>query len=287
MLEKQYNASEFVCPKCHKALAKIDGALICADNHCYDIAREGYVNLLLPNKKNSLAPGDNKTMVVARKNFLDKDFYLPLATKVAEIVNEFAPQDITLLDSGCGSGYYLSHIAGARARANDKFVAIDISKEAVKLASKSFAQGGRNQCAQAEFAVASSYDLPLADKSCDCVVSIFSPYALEEFERVLTSGGLLFVISSAKHHLWELKKILYGENIYEKQNNIAYAGWSELRSGTLTFAINLQSQDDIANLLAMTPFAYTTSQAQKQKLAQLNELETTVDFEIKIFKKTK
>lgn len=58
---------------------------------------------------------------------------------------------------------------------------VDISKDAL-------AAGGKRNRALT-LAVASLFELPLADRSCDLVVNLFAPLALEEFRRVLKPGG--------------------------------------------------------------------------------------------------
>ena len=74
----------FICPKCKAPLTVSGGSLRCPDGHCYDISSGGYVNLLLSNMMNSKLPGDNKLMVNARRAFLNKGFYRPLADITAK-----------------------------------------------------------------------------------------------------------------------------------------------------------------------------------------------------------
>ena len=64
----------FICPKCKEKLEERGGSLYCLNNHCFDIAKEGYVNLMLANDKHSLNPGDNDDMVVSRDLFLNKGY---------------------------------------------------------------------------------------------------------------------------------------------------------------------------------------------------------------------
>ena len=70
--------SLFRCPICAAPLIREGRAYRCSNGHSYDIAREGYVHLLPPNKKHSKAPGDDKDMVAARVRFLGAGYYEPL-----------------------------------------------------------------------------------------------------------------------------------------------------------------------------------------------------------------
>ena len=61
---------QILCPVCGKVLEKEDRSLVCADRHSFDLARQGYVNLLPVQHKHSQNPGDDKAMVRARRAFL-------------------------------------------------------------------------------------------------------------------------------------------------------------------------------------------------------------------------
>ena len=71
----------YLCPLCTQALSREFSSYRCDNNHCFDQAKEGYVNLLPVQHKHSKAPGDNKSMVNARRAFLDKEYYSPLLMK--------------------------------------------------------------------------------------------------------------------------------------------------------------------------------------------------------------
>lgn len=166
----------FLCPNCKAPLAEKGRDAACENGHLFDRAKEGYFYLLPPK---SAAPGDNAEMVRARRDFLDCGFYSPLQDAIAnEIVARF-DCPITLVDAGCGTGFYLSKIIEKRQNADDVYIALDISKNTVKICAK------RN--CSAECAVASVYDIPLPDNFADVVVCVF--YALrngrvhQDFER--------------------------------------------------------------------------------------------------------
>ena len=97
--------SVLACPKCHEPLIIEGKTCKCSNNHCYDIARQGYLNLLLNPDKASNNPGDSKESLIARKAYLDKGYYDPI---LFEVINEIKKKEgpLNILDLGCGEGYY-------------------------------------------------------------------------------------------------------------------------------------------------------------------------------------
>ena len=173
---------KFVCPKCHRQLNITDGCARCDGGHSYDRARAGYYNLLLDNAGGT--HGDNRDMVEARRVFLSRGYYKPLADRMAQLSLKYTEPCGCLLDAGCGEGYYTDAVERAILERDGEscVLAFDISRDAVKYAAK------RNR--RPSFAVASSYDIPLLDGAVDTVINVFSPMAVEETKRVLKSGGV-------------------------------------------------------------------------------------------------
>ena len=94
------------CPLCQQVLSFSDKNFRCSNNHNFDQAKEGYVNLLPVQHKHSKDPGDNKAMVNARRAFLDKGFYQPLIEQLLALYQQYADSNSAILDAGCGEGYY-------------------------------------------------------------------------------------------------------------------------------------------------------------------------------------
>ncbi|MBQ7980628.1 MAG: nicotinamide-nucleotide amidohydrolase family protein, partial [Oscillospiraceae bacterium] len=169
-----------ICPKCKEKLNIEGRTYTCVNRHCYDTAKSGYVNLLLANQMNSALPGDNKLMVQARKAFLDKGYYAPLAEALCRSVSEYAFDGCKILDAGCGEGYYTEKIAAACPDA--EIVGIDISKNAADYAAR--------RTKAVKFAVGSVFHLPVADCGCDMLTTLFAPYCGEGEVRLrLTARG--------------------------------------------------------------------------------------------------
>ena len=70
----------FICPVCKEKLCIQNKSLVCSNNHTFDIAKSGYVNLLLSKQAGKNVHGDNKLTVRARRDFLSKGYYSRLLT---------------------------------------------------------------------------------------------------------------------------------------------------------------------------------------------------------------
>lgn len=271
--------SLFLCPICGGALNRGERTYLCPKGHSYDIAKEGFTYLLPPNQKHSSAPGDDKDMAAARRAFLSKGFYRHLLDTLTDLVLSHTGQSPILLDAGCGEGYYTSGILQALAGAGrePQMAGTDISKFALRYAAKR--EKG------AEFAVASSYRLPLADRSVDLLLNCFSPLALEEFRRVLRPGGWFFYVVPAADHLWALKEILYDRPYPNKEKEIPYEGFSYVAVVPADRSVTLDNQEDIQNLFRMTPYYWKTPKNGAQRLAEVDRLTIQAAFRVHVFRR--
>lgn len=264
--------SSFICPVCKSELFLSEKTYKCSQNHCFDVSKDGYVNLLMSRQSNLKRHGDDKLMVRARRDFLERGFYDELREKLCQTVKETVPKNAAIVDAGCGEGYYT---LGFLESTDCEIFGIDISKEALKYAAKRVKKG--------KFAVASAFSLPFRDNSVDCVVSIFAPSAYEEFSRILKSDGKLIKAVPLDEHLWELKCAVYNEpykNKPEKRNDELF---NLVSAEEIKYRINLDNKDDIANLFKMTPYYYKTGREDTEKLLSLERLETTVHFGVEIY----
>ena len=170
------------CPLDGAPLQRQGGSLRCADGHCFDLAAQGYVNLLPVQNKRSLDPGDSKEMVAARRRFLEAGHYQPIADAVAQAVLAGAVpgRTLTCLDAGCGEGYYLRQLAAAAAaEARPLALAgLDISKWAVQAAAKRDLHDARSQAGASAapcttWIVGSNAGLPVLPATLDRVLCMF------------------------------------------------------------------------------------------------------------------
>lgn len=255
-----------ICPICQSALTPQENSLRCIYQHSFDRARQGYINLLPVQHKNSRAPGDNPAMVQARRNFLSGGHYTPLAERFAALMQEHQPQK--WLDIGCGEGYYTAHIA--EALPDSQGYALDISREAVKQACK------RN--ARTTWLVASMARLPLASNSCQAIASIFSPLDWQEAQRVLAPGGALLRMGPCSDHLQELREQLYDEVRHyddSKHLQLLPEGMQHTHSEILRFNLTLNDAQARSDLLAMTPHGWRAN-AERRETVIGQTLTTTV-----------
>ena len=271
------------CPVCGQALQQQERSFRCPKGHSFDLAASGYLHLLPANKMHSKLPGDNKQMVSARRNFLQKGYYHAVSDKLNDVIaaelkkaNRKSP---LLLDVGCGEGYYTSRLDAhlKESLPNSQVCGMDISKLAVNAAAKS--------CKSVMWAVASSFDLPVADNSCDVLISMFAPICMEEFHRVLKKSGILvFAVTSTKH-LWELKEAIYDEPYENKKEDHQYEGFVFEQNHKVQDMLHLPCQDDIANLFTMTPYYYKSSVQTSQRVAALEQLDCQLDVDILVYRK--
>lgn len=271
--------SLFRCPVCAAPLERGEHTCRCENGHSYDIAREGYTYLLPPNQKHSAAPGDDKGMAAARRDFLSKGYYSPLLNTLCCQILSHSGDSPAILDAGCGEGYYTAGIYQALRAAGKapRMAGTDISKVILRAAAKR--ERG------VEFAVASSYHLPLADGSVDILLDCFSPLALEEFRRVLKPGGTFMYVVPAADHLWEMKQVLYDRPYPNEEKETPYEGFSYEAIVPVDTVITLTSQADIHALFQMTPYYWKTPKAGAERLAALDRLTTRISFRVHIFRK--
>ncbi len=255
----------FRCPVCREPLQKQEKQYRCKSGHSFDIARSGYVNLLLDNGRGR--HGDDKKMVAARSAFLEKGFYRPLCDKTVELCVQYAVEGGVLADCGCGECYYTAAVAQ---QVPMQVYGIDISKAALA--------AGARRSRMLRLAVASSKALPFADAGVDIVLNLFSPLQAEEFYRVLKPGGILIRAIPLERHLMQLKCRIYEKPYENKPENRNIPGFSLLEERAVQYEFFLKSNEDIRNLFQMTPYYYKTGRNDQAKLAGLNELTCTAAF---------
>ena len=268
--------SAFCCPHCGSALEKADNQYKCPSNHCFDVSKQGYVNLLVSNKSTSLS-GDDKEMVKARTRFLDAGFYAPLRDELCAVLQQAEYEKGLIIDSGCGEGYYTFGFLHALSEKGVRVSGIDISKSAIKHAAK--------RCADAEFAVASAYHLPYSDECADAVINCFSPAASDEFCRVLRKGGLFIYVVPGAAHLWELKSILYDSPYKNEEKTESYEGFEFLKAIPVSTSFTLEGNDKILDLFHMTPYTWNTPREGARRLENIESLFVRAEFFIHIYRK--
>ena len=262
------------CPVCGEALVREDKRYVCQSGHSFDIARQGYVNLLVG--KNAKTHGDNAQMIASRTRFLSAGYYAPLAEALYEAISRFAPTGANLLDIGCGDGYYTEYAAGALGARGGEIFAFDISKDALKAAS-------HRRCAT--LFAASAYAMPVQSASADVATLFFSPFCREEILRVLKPNGIFMMAYPGERHLWGLKQAIYDTPYLNHPESTEIEGFSLVEKKDISAKIVLPDNESICDLFAMTPYYYKTGEKDKAKLAFLSSLTTEIEFHFCIYQK--
>jgi len=272
----------YVCPVCGGSLQlhQSGKTYTCQNQHSFDLAKEGYLNLLPVQHKHSKEPGDSKQMMTARREFLEAGFYEPLAKAVAMMINanRIIGQNMRLLDLGCGEGYYSRKIASfCNHNGQIALHGIDIAKFAIASAAK--------KQPNARFIVASSNWLPYTDQYFDFVLRVFAPSDDDELKRVLKSSGHLLTVTPGPRHLWQLKEFIYAEVKEHAPETQVPQGFERLTTQRISYKITPNSQQRMA-LLQMTPFAWRANEIVRQSLSNVSELEIETDFILTLAIKT-
>jgi 23S rRNA (guanine745-N1)-methyltransferase len=262
------------CPLCHQTLVLQGRSWQCPSNHHFDVAKEGYVNLLPVQAKRSKQPGDNLTMMQARRAFLQSGYYAPLVKTLCSHLSPLSSSLSNWLDIGCGEGYYSAAIAQTLGAQGG--YGLDIAKVAIRYAAK--------HAPAVRFCVASAYDLPFASTSMDLITRIFAPSKHDEIHRVLKPQGYFLTVEPAADHLTELKQAIYAQPRPHAMPPSSLMGFELVSEQRLTFSIPLADDTCARNLIEMTPFAWKCNAQQKHALASsLTQL--TCDFRIRGYRK--
>lgn len=265
----------WLCPLCHSPLIQTANSYRCGNGHQFDVAREGYLNLLPVQHKRSREPGDNSEMIQARRAFLDAGHYQPLRDKIGEILTQHAPY--TLLDIGCGEGYYTGGFATVRAEIGGETYGLDVSRVAIRYAAKRYRS--------VRFCVASSQRLPFADNSMDAVIRIFAPCNTDELARVVKPGGIVITATPGARHLFQLKEQIYSQVILHPQAEEVMPGFMLRETFTPAWNMTLTGPEAVT-LLQMTPFAWRARPELWQTLAQASQFACETDFVIRVWQKS-
>lgn len=263
-----------ICPLCAGTFDRGPQTWRCTQGHSFDVAREGYVNLLPVQYKHSREPGDRPVSLASRRAFLDAGHYQPLREALVACVAPLHAH--TLLDIGCGEGYY----TGALATQVEQAIGLDIAKPAIRLAAKRFPAP--------TWIVGSGARLPIATASVDLVCSLFTPLHEGEMSRVLQPGGSVVLVTPAAGHLHAVRAQLF-DTVQPHEPEKFRAGFEAdfelVEQHTLCCPLVL-TQRDLGLLLEMTPYAFKARPEKRAALeACADGLSTQAAFSIMRFRR--
>jgi len=263
---------ELICPICGKQLNLNGRQYLCENRHSFDLARQGYVNLLTVQQKHSLNPGDTREQVLSRREFLEAGHYAPIAEALCETAREVNASG-PILDVGCGEGYYSARLAESL---KAELAGLDISKEAVRCAAAKY-KGPLWMCATAAH-------IPVPDHSAGILTSLFALTLPEEFRRVLKEDGYYFQVLACQDHLLGLKSIIYPELKFKEKDSIPeLPGFELVKSVPIRFTFTVEGPQ-VQNLFSMTPHVFRIGKAGAERLRQTNVLTDTASCVLNVYR---
>lgn len=280
----QKNNTIFKCPVCSQQMKVVNTkSLKCSSDHCFDVSKYGYVNMLSHSVKNKYS----KKMFKSRRILSKSGFFEPLNERISQsIINRvvFKNEVTKVLDAGCGEGSNLSSILQriGQSMSNDLLgVGIDISKEGINAASRDY-----ENCI---WCVADLAKCPFNNKQFDIILNILSPSNYSEFQRMLEDDGLIIKVIPESDYLQEIREILY-----QKTNKQHYSNDKTLE----LFRSNLDILDIqnvrytktldntlIGDLVHMTPLSWGATEGSEQKVLKMSSIEITIDLTILLGRK--
>lgn len=272
-LQRFASATPFSCPICQESMTLVESSLKCSNRHSFDLAKFGYVNLAPQIKQSANYDKEN---FQNRQQILEAGFYQNILKGISDILAT-KPSAKTVLDIGCGEGFYSRKLQ--ESHPDKAFYAFDISKDSVQIAAKSEPNWAVN------WFVGDLAQLPIKDTSMDILLDIFSPANYGEFRRVLSKDGILIKVIPTENHLKEIRQMVQEQltnkdysnqdikNHFQEHFSIQYS-----QIASLTKPITAEQRQA---LLSMTPLLFHVDQT-KIDWTQLTEI--TIEAEILVGK---
>lgn len=261
------------CPKCHQPLHRINKSMQCDAHHNYDLAKAGYINLLLNPDKSTNNPGDSKESLIARKAYLNKGYYDPILFEVVNYIKDHLHQNMEILDLGCGEGYYTYRMKQLLGDTNT-YYGLDISKDAIQMATR-YDKG-------ITWIVGNAKNIPLTDHSLDVITALFTVVIPAEIARCLKKDGYMIHVTANRNHLIEIKELIYDEVKTKSDEHIRF-DFPVLKSYDFQKKVVINEREDALNLLKMTPHYYHIKKEKRDILETLQALEITIDLRITVY----
>lgn len=253
----------FICPLCREELRLSGTSLRCTNRHTFDIAKQGYVNLVPAAKQSQYY---SKESFENRRTVLEGGYYQHVLDAVLDAVARYCAKG-TILDAGCGEGFYAR--AAQQANPAATMLAFDIAKDSVQLAARDDASMA------VKWFVGNLAQLPLADGVVDCVLDVFSPANYEEFARVLAPRGIIVKVVPGANHDAQLRELAreqlrHGEYANDSvvEQFAEHADVLENRTVSRTFAM---PPEDMRAFAHMTPLLFNVD-IEQLDLSRVGEL---------------
>jgi 23S rRNA (guanine745-N1)-methyltransferase len=275
----------FKCPICNSSMRVFElKSLICSNNHTFDFARQGYINLLTHSVKTKYG---KQLFEARRKLIVEGGFFEPLTQAIAEVIKKqvvLKKGTVFILDTGCGEGSHLTNLCNmvnSDPKTTVTGVGIDLSKEGILVASKSYTN--KIWC------VADLANTPFKDKQFDVILNILAPSNYAEFNRLLKSDGFVIKVVPQSGYLKELREVLFDQSEKQSYSNVETVdlfneNLHSVNSLRIRYTMNLDNSL-IHSLVQMTPLTWTTSEERVKSFSEKNSAEITVDLDVLIGRK--
>lgn len=256
-------------------------SLICTNNHTFNFARQGYINML---NRPSRQRYDKVLFEARRKIITESNLYSPLHEKIGEIIEEHLAKSCSptiIFDAGSGEGSHLQRIIGKYRNRAIIGIGLDIAKEGVMMASKNYRDP--------VWLVGDLTNIPLKDHSCHVVLNILSPANYTEFKRVLAPWGIIVKIIPGPNYLQELRKVTLPDTNNEAYTNdetisLFKQNLQLVKYCNLTHFTELQ-RTEIKDLAQMSPLTWNANREQIKSFINQNHTGVTIDLGIMVGKR--
>ena len=272
-LQRFTSATAFSCPICQENLTLVETSLKCDNRHSFDLAKFGYVNLAPQIKQSANYDKEN---FQNRQQILEAGLYQAILEGISDILAT-NPSAKTILDIGCGEGFYSRKLQ--EAHPDKTFYAFDISKDSVQIAAKSEPNWAVN------WFVGDLARLPIKDTSMDILLDIFSPANYGEFRRVLSKNGILIKVIPTENHLKEIRQMVENQLTKKDYSNQDirehFQEHFSIQSSQIASLTKPITTEQRQALLSMTPLLFHVDQS-KIDWSRLTEI--TIEAEILVGK---
>lgn len=269
-------SSKLRCPLCHGAVeVRALSSLVCINNHTFDFAKQGYVNLL---PKPVYTQYDDALFDARQRIISEVELYAPIHNRISDIITKQSAENSLLFDAGSGEGSHLKMIQHKVNAETLTGIGLDISKAGVMMAAKNY-EGP-------VWFVGDLANPPLADGSCKFILNFLSPANYAEFKRILTEDGMIIKVIPGSGYLKELRNELYnntGESEYKNNDtfDLMKRNVTVVSEERITYTKTLDASA-LKDLISMTPLGWHADAEQIKTFVNGVNKEITVDMHIVI-----
>ncbi len=266
------NENVFQCPICNSSIKLNESnSFLCNNNHCFDISKKGYINLLYNNIKTNY----NKSLFLSRKEIFQKGFYEPVSSVIKNIVQThlLGKNSCNIIDVGCGEGYYTNQLICDKELSKHNFFGVDLSKEAISLATQ--------YSTEVNWCVGNLANIPFKNNTMDILLDILTPANYNEFNRILKEDGLIIKVIPGRLYLQEIRELISSKLINKTYKNNNVVNYLEkhiniIDKKVVNYKCDL-TKEDCKNFLNMTPMLFSIN---LDEIQECNIETITINLEI-------